>query len=276
MTVPEQIYTAAKSVGFTTEGACALLAQIQEESAFRANNVEDRSGIPDEVYTAQVDNGLRSRDQFMRDSYGYGYAQWTYPTRKALMYDFFKNQGKSIGDSDTQITFLFWEMQHYFLNQWNLCRSSNDLYKCTWDLLNVWENPAEKTNNMARRYENAKKFLAYFQSWNGLSGEQTTDKECFNNEKAHLNVPVQSNLETADDSGLFHSLQIRVIDENMEGPDVKLAQAALNCWGYVIVVTGIFGKEMTKKVMDFQQRNGLATDGVIGRNTWKKLLEVKL
>lgn len=260
MTVPEQIYTAAKSVGFTTEGACALLAQIQEESAFRANNVEDRSGIPDETYTAQVDNGIRSRDQFMRDSYGYGYAQWTYPTRKALMYDFFKNQGKSIGDSDTQIAFLFWEMQHYFLNQWNLCRTSNDLYKCTWDLLNVWENPAEKTNNIARRYENAKKFLAYFQNWNGA-----TD-----------NVPVQSNLDTADDDGLFHSLQIRVIDENMEGPDVKLAQAALNCWGYVIVVTGIFGKEMTKKVKDFQQKNGLSADGVIGRNTWKKLLEVRI
>lgn len=272
MTVPEQIYTAAKSVGFTTEGACALLAQIQEESAFKANNVEDRSGIPDEVYTAQVDNGTRSKNTFVHDTYGYGYAQWTHPSRKDLMYDFFKNQGKSIGDSDTQIVFLFWEMQHYFANQWNLCRTSNDLYKCTHDLLYIWENPAEKVYNMQRRYKNAQTFLAYFQNWSGNSGGTES--------------PVQSDIqpgtvagkpmETADREGHFGSLQIRVIDENMEGPDVKLAQAALNCWGYVIVVTGIFGKEMTKKVKDFQAKNGLVADGVIGKNTWRKLLEVRM
>ena len=272
MTVPEQIYTAAKSVGFTTEGACALLAQIQEESAFKANNVEDRSGIPDEVYTAQVDNGTRSKDTFVHDTYGYGYAQWTYPTRKDLMYDFFKNQGKSIGDSDTQIAFLFWEMQHYFANQWNLCRTSNDLYKCTHDLLYIWENPAEKVYNMQRRYKNAQTFLAYFQNWSGNSGGTASLVQSDIQPGTVAGKP----METADHEGHFGSLQIRVIDENMEGPDVKLAQAALNCWGYVIVVTGIFGKEMTKKVKDFQAKNGLVADGVIGKNTWRKLLEVRM
>ena len=68
--------------------------------------------------------------------------------------------------------------------------------------------------------------------------------------------------------------QIRMIDMNMEGPDVKLAQAALICWGYNILVTGIFGKEMDEKVRDFQKRSGLSVDGVIGPMTWKALLKV--
>ena len=59
-----------------------------------------------------------------------------------------------------------------------------------------------------------------------------------------------------------------------EGPDVKLAQAALQCWGYTIVVTGIFGKEMDEKIRHFQKAKCLDPDGEIGPTTWKELLKV--
>ena len=69
-------------------------------------------------------------------------------------------------------------------------------------------------------------------------------------------------------------LQIRTIKMDDQGPDVKLAQAALQCWGYSIVVTGIFGKEMDEKIRNFQKAKGLYPDGEIGPETWKELLRV--
>ena len=68
--------------------------------------------------------------------------------------------------------------------------------------------------------------------------------------------------------------EIRELKLGMEGYDVKLAQAALQCWGYSIVVTGIFGKEMDEKIRDFQEAKGCAVDGEIGEETWKELLKV--
>lgn len=69
-------------------------------------------------------------------------------------------------------------------------------------------------------------------------------------------------------------LQIRTIKMDDQGPDVKLAQAALQCWGYSIVVTGIFGKEMHDKICNFQEKYGLKADGEIGSETWGALLKL--
>jgi len=72
----------------------------------------------------------------------------------------------------------------------------------------------------------------------------------------------------------FQNIRVREIKIEDEGSDVKLAQAALQCWGYTIVVTGIFGKEMDEKIRHFQRAKGLEPDGEIGPKTWKELLKV--
>ena len=72
----------------------------------------------------------------------------------------------------------------------------------------------------------------------------------------------------------YNKLQIRELRYGMEGYDVKLAQAALQCWGYSIVTTGIFGKEMDEKIRQFQDAKGYTVDGEIGEETWKELLKV--
>ena len=156
------MYQKFRQAGITEAGACALLGNIQHESAFIANNVEDGRGYTDEAYTAMVDDGRITRNSFIHDAIGYGYAQWTYYSRKTLMYDYFKHRGKSIGDSDTQIAFLIWEMEHYFQSIWKLLRTSNDLQECTRELLYKWENPAEKENNMRNRYASAQQFYRQF------------------------------------------------------------------------------------------------------------------
>ncbi|MBR2256293.1 MAG: peptidoglycan-binding protein [Blautia sp.] len=67
-------------------------------------------------------------------------------------------------------------------------------------------------------------------------------------------------------------LQIRIIKMDDQGPDVKLAQAALQCWGYSTIVSGIFGREMHDKIRDFQEKHGLPANGEIGSETWRALL----
>ena len=168
MTVPETIYARVKAAGFTTEAACALLAQIQKESLFKPNNLEDsrnqRLGMTDEQYTQAVDNG--SYTSFANDAAGYGIAQWTDGSRKRNYINYFRARGKSIADLETQISFLLWEMKAYFGGIWKKCLTSHDLKDLTWVLLDTWENPAEKTKNMVERYGYAQEWFKKFQNQN--------------------------------------------------------------------------------------------------------------
>jgi hypothetical protein len=60
--------------------------------------------MTDAEYTAAVDAG--SYNNFVKDSAGYGLAQWTYWSLKQEMLEYHKRAGKSIGDGETQMAFL--------------------------------------------------------------------------------------------------------------------------------------------------------------------------
>ena len=165
MTVPEYIYAELINAGFTKEGACAMLGNIQEESGFQTNNLENRAnsilGLTDEEYTQLVDSGRWT--DFATDNGvhgGYGLIQVTLADRKRYYLDFMKLRGKSIADLEGQVAFIIWEMKHMFPSVWNVVTYSNNLYDCTWKILDVYENPKEKTENMKRRYAYAQQWLA--------------------------------------------------------------------------------------------------------------------
>lgn len=177
MTIQEYMYRTFRKAGMTVEGACAVLAQIQHEGAFKPTNAENSKGVADDVYTREVDNGVRTKHSFMYDGIGYGYAQWTFPDRKGKMYDFHHARGKSIGDSDTQIMFLLWEMQHDFPNQWRMVTSSHDLADCSWQLLDKWENPDEKKKQKPIREKSANDFYDLFANLNLEEAHVMTKQE---------------------------------------------------------------------------------------------------
>lgn len=65
------------------------------------------------------------------------------------------------------------------------------------------------------------------------------------------------------------------LKKGAEGAQVKTLQALLVGYGYDIGragVDGIFGTSTDSAVRKFQSRNGLTTDGIVGDNTWNKLL----
>lgn len=65
-------------------GVAGLMGNLYAESGLRPNNLqnsyETKLGMSDVSYTAAVDNG--SYSNFVRDSAGYGLAQWTHWSRK--------------------------------------------------------------------------------------------------------------------------------------------------------------------------------------------------
>ena len=56
-----------------------------------------------------------------------------------------------------------------------------------------------------------------------------------------------------------------------QGNDVKTLQEILNKNGYSLDADGIFGSKTQAAVKDYQQKNGLDVDGIVGVNTWASL-----
>lgn len=75
------------------------------------------------------------------------------------------------------------------------------------------------------------------------------------------------------------NVNIKVLRKGMRNSTVKCLQALLIGYGYEMTnngvkygVDGSFGKATYNAVIAYQKANGLAIDGVVGPNTWKKLL----
>lgn len=158
MTVPEYIYSEGRKLGCTKEALCALLGNLQAESAFKSNNVEDSFGVSDDYYTRSVDNGTITAYAFAHDGKGYGLGQWTWPSRKEMLLNYAKARGKSIGDMRMQVDFLFYEMKAVFGKIWKKMLSCTDLFEITKLILYEWENP--KYKDMDNRYKMAKNWYA--------------------------------------------------------------------------------------------------------------------
>ena len=56
-----------------------------------------------------------------------------------------------------------------------------------------------------------------------------------------------------------------------QGESVKKLQRLLNQGGYKLDEDGIFGDKTMSAVRDYQKKNGLAVDGIVGNNTWSTL-----
>lgn len=151
------IYDRLRRYGLTAEGACSLMGNFQGESHMRSNNVEDRSGMDDDRYTALADSG--SYD-FLTDygkHYGYGLAQWTLASRKENLLNTARKRGVSVSDEAMQVDFAVWELSNQWEKLWQLLTTSHDLYECTRQVCLDYERP--KVPNVDERYAYAVDFF---------------------------------------------------------------------------------------------------------------------
>lgn len=61
------------------------------------------------------------------------------------------------------------------------------------------------------------------------------------------------------------------ISYGSKGDDVKELQTLLNSKGYSLDVDGSFGSKTQAAVRDYQSKNKLQVDGIVGKNTWASL-----
>lgn len=64
---------------------------------------------------------------------------------------------------------------------------------------------------------------------------------------------------------------METVKKGSKGDSVKQLQQALIKVGYSIVADGDFGAKTENAVKDYQSKNGLVADGIVGQKTWNKL-----
>lgn len=132
--------------GLNEFAVAGVMGNLYSESALRSNNLQNsyqtKLGFDDAGYTVAVDNGTYSN--FVRDSAGYGLAQWTYWSRKEKLLAFAKAAGKSIGDLGMQLDFLWKELQGY-TGVMKVLRSAASIQQASDVILTEFERPADQS-----------------------------------------------------------------------------------------------------------------------------------
>ena len=244
-----EIYGTCLQLGMTPAGAAGCTASILAESAGRSNNVEDRSGIADEVYTAGVDNGTYGN--FVNDRYGYGYCQWTLPSRKKALYDYLKGYGKSIADSDGQFQFMAREMRNGYSYVWNTLTHTADPYEAGYTMCKFYEIPADTERQSQYRGNQARGIYDRCSGTTPVGPVDPDDPE-----------PV-----------VKKEWPPRMICKGMDGIDVTILQALLVAHGYTVnAINGVFDESTDKATRAYQKDNGLTQDGIAGNDTFHAIM----
>lgn len=133
--------------GFSPAGVAGLMGNLYAESGLNPinlqNTYEKRLGLTDAEYTAAVDSG--SYSNFVRDSAGYGLAQWTYWSRKEAMLNYARKTGASIGDLMMQLDFMFQELKGY-VAVFQVLRTARTVKEASDIVLTKYERPANMSN----------------------------------------------------------------------------------------------------------------------------------
>lgn len=174
----EFIWKAFKSVGYSDVATAGIMGNLFAESGLKPNNLqntyEKKLGYTDVSYTKAVDNGTYTN--FVKDSAGYGLAQWTFWSRKEAMLDYIKSKGLSIGDLEGQVEFLINEMNGYkgLKNRLNSCTS---VRQASDTFMVEFERPANQSESVkAKRAEYGQKYFNLYHAENKVDTEGDEDE----------------------------------------------------------------------------------------------------
>lgn len=150
------IWNYFKSKGFSDCGTAGLMGNLNAESGLIPTNLqntyEKKLGMTDAEYTAAVDSGKYTN--FVKDSAGYGLAQWTYWSRKQNLLNYCKGKGKSIGDLNTQLDFLYQELTTSFPTVVNILKIATSVRQASDVVLLQFERPANQGEETKQKRAN--------------------------------------------------------------------------------------------------------------------------
>lgn len=176
----QKIWNYLVGKGLSKAGAAGLMGNLYAESCLNPinlqNTYEKKLGYTDAAYTAAVDSG--SYKNFVRDSAGYGLAQWTYWSRKQNLLNFAKKAGKSIGDLEMQLDFLWNELQGYAAVL-SVLKTASTVKSASDSVLVNFERPADQSATAKNRRAGFGQvyYDRYAKVSNGKEEKTVTEKE---------------------------------------------------------------------------------------------------
>ena len=262
MSYYQTIYNRLRAAGLTEAGALGFLGNWDCESncePFRVQGDFSPYKTISHQYTEDVEDGRIPMNQFAHDAKGYGLAQWTYFSRKEGLYDFWKRSGKALDDCEMQVDFALHELASgEYLPVDHAVRNLNDLYACVKIICTQYERPA--VNNIDARFNAANRIKNEIDL-----NPQPIPPEPPGPEPPGPVPPTPTEVYWPPRTIDFHCA---------DWPEVTVLGAILYCRGYLNYAAGAWDEEVTQAVKDFQFDNGLTSDGVVGKMTWKALLEM--
>lgn len=135
-----------------TDAVAGIMGNLYAESGLMPNNLQNtynnKLGKTDAEYTAAVDNG--SYGNFVKDSAGYGLAQWTYWSRKQALLNHAKQAGVSIADLNMQLGFLWEELQGYTAVM-DALKKAGSVRAASDAVLTGYEKPADQSETVKKK-----------------------------------------------------------------------------------------------------------------------------
>ncbi len=164
------IWEYLKAKGFSDVAAAAIMGNMEAESncvSYRLQGDFSTDYQKSQEYTAMVDRGDISREQFVYNGPGgggYGLCQWTYWSRKAGLYDLAKAQGVSVGDEFIQVEWLVRELfQDEFGPVLNTLQNSESIRECSDVMVKKFLRPADQSDAVCvQRAKFAREICAEF------------------------------------------------------------------------------------------------------------------
>lgn len=246
----QSIYQVLRAGGLTAAGACAMMGNMYCESGLVSNIVERRCTLGGNDYTRAVDTGTISRYQFKVDAFGYGLCQWTYPSRKADLYDYARSLNVSIGDEKMQCDFCVFELQRDYASLYQYLCNTDDLPEAAKRICAEYERPA--VNNFADRINAAQRFYNKF-------ADTVVEK------------PAE---QKPDPSSKTCGVTVRVLKQGDMGRDVFLLQCGLNDMKFTCgVADGDFGLMTKEAVYELQREYKITPNGIADEAVWDVILK---
>lgn len=150
MTDKEYIWGTLLSVIDNEFGVAGVMGNLQAESGlcpYRLQGDFSEGYSTSKEYTKKVDSGVISEHDFVHNGPnggGYGLAQWTYYTRKQMMYDMRKSGGySSIGSLELACALLIYELKHVsdFDGVLETLQNATSIREASDCFLHSFENP---------------------------------------------------------------------------------------------------------------------------------------
>ena len=163
-------------------GAAGLMGNLQAESdlcPFRVQGDLSADYAVSAAYTAQVDSGAISKEDFMHNGPGgggYGLAQWTFYTRKQALYEMKVSGGyPSIGNINLALDYLWWELNTSYYNVLAVLYTARTVRQASDIVLHQFENPADQSEAVELTREALGQ--AWYDKYSGSSPSPTPTKK---------------------------------------------------------------------------------------------------